>query len=97
MSRQSQLLKAAAAAMENGEDPFHESFLGANEVTLDECFDMADLLALGAQVMAWAIEHPKEASAFARNGANGMHLDMVTRALASTTGKPFAPEGKSGR
>lgn len=89
MSRSSEILKAAAKALEDNCDPFHESFLTANAVTLDECFDMAESLALGAQVIAWAQEHPKDAAAFLRNGAAGMAMDAVTRALASKIGKGF--------
>lgn len=45
------LLKKAAAALDNGEDPFSTSFLSENDVTLDECGDLADSLALGARLL----------------------------------------------
>jgi hypothetical protein len=82
MSRSSELLKLAAEALDNGDDPFHESFLCGNEVTLDECFALAGQLALGAQVMAWAIENPKKAAAIVRGGMNTLNLEMVTDLMA---------------
>lgn len=86
MSRQSQLLKAAAQAMENSEDPFHESFLRANGVTLDECFDLAELLALGARLMAWAIENPVRAKTALSGAADTMRMDTITRVLQKMNG-----------
>ena len=89
MSRSSEILKAAAEALEQGDDPFHESFLGKHDVTFTECMDMADSLALGARLLAWAKDNPKQAAAFASNGAAGMALDAITRALAVRLGKGF--------
>jgi hypothetical protein len=81
MSRSSELLKAAAAHLENGGDPFHE-FLADNDVTIDECFDLADSLAMGARLIAWAMENPRQAGIAARGGADFMKMDAITRALA---------------
>lgn len=89
MSRSPEILRAAAAALEEGTDPFSSGFLDKHQVTLDECFEMAEGLALGAQIVAWVKEHPRDAAAFARNGAAGMAMDAVTRALASKIGKEF--------
>lgn len=49
--RSADLLKAAVEALEDGRDPLTNSFLTDNEVTLDECYDLADNLALGARIV----------------------------------------------
>jgi len=82
MSRSSELLKIAADCLEEGGDPFHESFLTRNGVTFDECFDLADSLSVGARLIAWAMENPKQAAAFARSGADGVKMDAIPRLLA---------------
>jgi hypothetical protein len=81
MSRSSELLKAAAAALEDGNDPFARSFLVEHDVTFDECMDMADSLALGATLIAWAMEHPKEAVAAARGAGTGLKHHAFMRAM----------------
>lgn len=58
MSRTSELLKAAASALEDQRDPFDGSFLTEHEVTLDECMDLADSLAIGARLYAGPEEQP---------------------------------------
>lgn len=68
MSRATELLKAAAVALEDGNDPFHTNWLADNDVTFNECMDLSESLAIGARLLAWVIEHPHEASA-ALNGA----------------------------
>ena len=40
-----QLLKLAAEAMADGRDPFSEPFLGENGVTINEIYQMGDLIA----------------------------------------------------
>jgi hypothetical protein len=82
MSRSAQLLKAAADALERGEDPLHFSFLSEHDVESGECLDLADSLALGARLIAWAMENPLKAAAFARNGSAGIALDEITRAMS---------------
>jgi len=82
MSRSSELLKAAADALEEGSDPFHESFLGKHDVTADECFDLADSIAMGARLVAWATENPRQAAAFAASGSAGMAMETITKAIA---------------
>ena len=42
---------------------------------------LADSLALGARLYAWAIENPKQAVAAAEGASIGMRLDFITRAL----------------
>lgn len=69
MSRHVDLLRAAADALVEGVDPLGGAFLGEHGVTLDEACDLADLLAVGARLVAHAIENPRETVA-AANGAN---------------------------
>lgn len=45
--------------MENGEDPFHVSFLSANAVTLDEVYDLSDTLAQAAKLYLVLLKHPE--------------------------------------
>jgi hypothetical protein len=80
--RQSELLNQAAAAMEDGRDPFDLAFLCEHDVTLDECYDMAEWLAIGARIVAWAIDNPRQAAHFASSGTNGMMLDIITETLS---------------
>jgi hypothetical protein len=54
-----ELLIKAAVALENGDDPFNSSFLSTNDVSLDQCFALADQLATGARIMARGIQDPK--------------------------------------
>jgi hypothetical protein len=82
VSRSSDLLKAAADYLDDGGNPLELLFLSENEVTFDECGDLADSLAMGARLVAWAMEHPREAAAFLSNGSAGMALDACTRAMA---------------
>jgi hypothetical protein len=81
MTRQSELLKAAAEALENGEDPFALHFLSEHEVTADECFDMADKIASGARIVAWATENPRRAAKFLESGSAGVAMSAITEAL----------------
>lgn len=46
-----EVLTAATAALEAGTDPFGEGFLAEHAVTLDECYRLAELLALGARLI----------------------------------------------
>jgi hypothetical protein len=87
VSRSSTLLIAAADALERGEDPLALHFLNEHDVEAGECLDLADSLAIGARLLAWVMENPKQAATFARTGLNGMHLEMVTDALAKALSK----------
>jgi len=51
VSRRTDLLKLAVDALEDGSDPFHESFLIENAVTLNEVYDLSDDLAAGGRLM----------------------------------------------
>jgi len=82
VSRSSELLKAAAEALDDGRDPLNSAFLDEHGVTLDECYDLAESLAMGGRLIAWAMENPVQAAAFAANGSAGMAMDALTRAMA---------------
>lgn len=58
MSRSTDLLRKAAKALDDGQDPLMNPFLSENDVPLDECFDLAERLALGARLVAQAFEEP---------------------------------------
>jgi hypothetical protein len=60
MNRRTDLLNKAAEALENGEDPLALSFLSGHGVTSDECMSLAQQLAIGARVVAYGLEHPRE-------------------------------------
>lgn len=83
MRRMSYLLTKAADALDDGEDPLALHFLNEHDVTIDECYDMADKLAAGARLIAWATEHPRETAKFLEAGSAGMALDAITRAMAA--------------
>jgi len=53
------LLRAAADALEDGRDPLANPFLSDNDVTLDQCYSLADQLAIGARIVAAGIESPR--------------------------------------
>lgn len=57
--RSAELLRLAADALVDGQDPLHISFLREHDVTADECMTLADFLAIGARMVAKAIESPK--------------------------------------
>jgi hypothetical protein len=80
--RQAYLLRRAADGLDNGEHPFGDEFLSGNQVTADECFDMAGLMAAGARVVAWAIDNPRDAAAFLSSGSAGMAMSAITEAMA---------------
>jgi hypothetical protein len=52
MSRESELLKIAADRLEDGRDPLAGAFLAEQQVTYDECLDLAGALATGARLYA---------------------------------------------
>ena len=81
MSRSSELLKAAADALGDGRDPLTNPFLADNDVTLGECYDLAEWLAVGAQLMAWAIENPGHAKTAVSGATDAMRMDIITRVL----------------
>lgn len=85
MNRQAELLSLAADGLDDGEHPFCDQFLSGNQVTADECFEMAELMAEGARLVAWAIEHPRDAAAFLSGGSAVMAMNAITEALRKIT------------
>jgi len=55
----SELLRRAAEALDEGTDPFSQGFLAEHDVTFDQCMALSKQLAIGARMMARAIEKPK--------------------------------------
>jgi len=87
VSRSSELLKAAAGALEEGRSPLDVSFLSEHGVSLDECFDLADWLAIGARLSAWAIQNPRLARSAASGAHSAMTMDTITRVLRKLNGE----------
>lgn len=82
MRRSSELLEAAADALENGEDPFGAHFLSEHDVESGECLDLADKLAMGARLIAWVQENPKLAVAAASGAGIGLQHHAFMEAMA---------------
>lgn len=57
--RRTRLLMAAAAALDDGQIPLMDPFLSDHEVTLDECFSLAEQLAIGARIVARGLADPR--------------------------------------
>jgi hypothetical protein len=85
MSRSSELLKAAADALDDGRNPLDTSFLTEHQVTLYECVDLAEWMAIGAALMAWAIENPRQARTAVAGATDAMRMDIITRVLRKLT------------
>jgi hypothetical protein len=54
-----ELLRKAAEALNDGRDPLTNPFLSEHDVTLDECYDLASHLALGARIVAAGLANPR--------------------------------------
>jgi hypothetical protein len=52
MSRARDLLRLAAEALEDGRDPLSQAFLVEHQVTLDECYNLADAMAAAIRFAA---------------------------------------------
>jgi hypothetical protein len=59
MASGSELFRLAAEALDEGTDPFCQSFLAEHEVTFDQCMALSRQLAIGARMVARAIERPR--------------------------------------
>lgn len=77
MSRIADLLNKSADALDLGQDPLTNPFLRANEVTFNECLDLADNLALGARIVAWAHENPRLFGQALRGASEEMRLQVI--------------------
>jgi hypothetical protein len=79
--RSTSLLKAAADALDDGQIPLMNPFLADHDVTLDECISLAEQLAMGARLLAWALENPRLARAAVDGAQNSMALHMYTEIM----------------
>lgn len=92
-SRQADLLKAAADALDDGQDPLAGPFLSTHDITYDELQDLAGWLAIGARLTAWAMENPRQAAIAARAGTDFMKLDTITQLLRKLNETAPGPAG----
>ena len=92
-SRQADLLKAAADALDDGRDPLAGPFLSTHDITYDELQDLAGRLAIGARLTAWAMENPRQAAIAARAGTDFMKLDTITQLLRKLNETAPGPAG----
>jgi hypothetical protein len=53
------LLRAAADALDEGRDPLENGFLQDNEATADQVLDLRELLAIGARIAAVGVAYPR--------------------------------------
>ena len=81
MSRATDLLRKAADALDDGRDPLTLPFLSDNDVTLDECYEMAENLASGALILSWVMDNPQKASTMLRGGLDEMKLQALIGVL----------------
>ena len=65
MATSAELLRLAAKALDDGEDPLSPYFLGQHDVTFDQCISLAGSLAIGARIVATGIEEPRSAQGVA--------------------------------
>lgn len=77
-----ELLRRAAAALDDGNSPLDNWFLTENDVTIDQAYSLAGLLAAGARIMARGLDSPKSP------------LGVVVL-LAMTAGKDKKEEGEN--
>lgn len=54
-----ELLRLAADALDDHQDPLAEPFLSKHEVTIDQVMSLAEQLAIGARIVAAGIEKPR--------------------------------------
>lgn len=59
MGRRTELLEAAADALEDGRDPLTQSFLAEHDVTMEECHALAEQMAIGARLVACGLDNPR--------------------------------------
>jgi hypothetical protein len=77
MSRKTDLLKAAAEALDDMRDPFSTDFLVEHGVTADECMDLSEWLATGARMVLDATRDLSSGSSLVRQVA----ADRLVRSL----------------
>lgn len=79
--RETELLNAAADAMADGRDPFHESFLVEHDVSLNEVYDMSETIALAVRLFLAAQKNPTLLVALIAQSAGG--ADVAEAAMAA--------------
>ena len=75
MASSSELLRLAADALDDSMDPFSPAFLGEHDMMSGQCAALGRQLAIGARMVAQAIERPKSHEGIAM-------LMTMTRELA---------------
>ena len=83
MSRMCDLANLAADALDDGRNPFEQSFLTEHDVTFDECMSLAGIFATGGRLFAYALDHPK----IAQGAIGGAHMAAAYAALNSALEK----------
>lgn len=69
MSRNLEVLRLAAEALDDMRDPFDNSFLVDNSVTAEECFMLAEQLAFGARLAIVIMEEIRKGGIHAQAAA----------------------------
>jgi hypothetical protein len=77
-----ELLRKAADALDDGQIPLMNPFLADNGVTADQCFSLAEQLAIGARIVAAGIDDPRSTQGLA------MILTMAETPLWSRRSSP---------
>jgi len=62
MASTTELLRLTANGLDRGETPLNETFLSEHQVTLDQAMTLAEQLAIGARIVAYAMDHPQSAA-----------------------------------
>ena len=62
-----ELLEKASAALEDGRDPFHISFLQENEVTLNEVYDLSMAMSAAVDLFLIPLQKVKLRSEISKN------------------------------
>lgn len=81
MSRIADLLDKAAEALNDGRDPLANPFLRDNDVSYTEMLDLAQNLALGAQIAAWIHDNPRKAGTLFKAGMDAVRMETIVRVL----------------
>lgn len=76
------LLTLAAEALDKGDDPLHVSFLSEHEVTLDEAYDLAENLALGARMVLEAWSELRQGGLVGIEGATRLAAALLAKERA---------------
>lgn len=75
--RSTDLLIAAAEALDGGRDPFSDAFLSEHSVSLDECFALGEQLALGARLLVGTKRDLGKGGVYAQNASQRLAEAMA--------------------